>query len=135
MPRQASALERLCDPAFEDCRAPLTTLIDRETVRIDVAFWFMEDARFLSALARARARGVPVRVLMDTRANEDYPGNMFCLDQIQAAGIPMREKTSTGILHWKMMLFAGQRTVQFSGANYSAPERYRSRNPVDGIRR
>ena len=118
-PRQASALEHLCDPAFEDCRAPLIALIDRETVRIDVAFWFMEDARFSSALARARARGVPVRVIMDTRANEDYPGNIFCLDQIQSAGIPMREKTSAGIMHWKMMLFAGQRTVQFSGANYS----------------
>jgi phosphatidylserine/phosphatidylglycerophosphate/cardiolipin synthase-like enzyme len=119
-PRNASALERLCDPAHEDCRAPLIDLIDRETVRIDVAFWFMEDARLSSALARARSRGVPIRVLMDTRANEDYPGNIFCLDQIQSAGIPMREKTSTGILHWKMMLFAGQRTVQFSGANYSA---------------
>ena len=85
-PRQASALERLCDPAFEDCRAPLIALIDRETVRIDVAFWFMEDARFSAALVRARARGVPVRVIMDTRANPDYPGNIFCLDQIQSAG-------------------------------------------------
>jgi hypothetical protein len=31
----------------------------------------------------------------------------------------MRERTANGILHWKMMLFAGQNTVQFSGANYS----------------
>jgi len=120
-PRQASALETLCDPAFQDCRAPLIDLIDRETVGIDVAFWFMEDGRLSAALERAaRERKVKIRVLMDTRANEDYPGNIACLNQIQAAGIPMREKTSDGILHWKMMLFAGQRTVQFSGANYSA---------------
>jgi len=120
VPRSAYALERFCDPAFEDCRAALIDLIDRETVGIDVGFWFMEDARFSSALIRARARGVPIRVLMDTRANGDYPGNIFCLNQIQSAGIPMREKIDGGILHWKMMLFVGQRTVEFSGANYSA---------------
>src|SRR6476619_7155679 len=91
-PRPAAALERLCDPAFEDCRAPLINLIDRETVGIDVGFWFMEDARYSSALLRAKARGVPIRVLMDTRANDSYPGNIFCLDQIQSGGIPMREK-------------------------------------------
>lgn len=118
-PAPVQALERLCDPAYEDCRAPLIDLIDRETVRIDVAFWFMEDLRYSSALGRARARGVPIRVLMDTRANENYPGNIPALLQIQQAGIPMRRKVSTGIMHWKMMLFAGQRTVQFSGANYS----------------
>jgi hypothetical protein len=118
--RPAAALERLCDPAHEDCRAPVLELIDRETVGIDVAFWFMEDLRFSSALTRAQARGVRVRVLMDTRANGNYPGNIAALDQLQRAGIPMREKTSTGIMHWKMMLFAAQRTVQFSGANYSA---------------
>ena len=58
-PSDAAALERLCDPAFEDCREPLIRLIDQETVRIDVAFWFMEDARYSSALVRARNRGVP----------------------------------------------------------------------------
>jgi hypothetical protein len=120
LPRPASALERFCDPAFEDCRTVLINLIDQETVAIDVGFWFMEDARFSAALVRAKARGIPIRVLMDTRANDPYPGNIFCLDQIQGAGIPMREKIDGGILHWKMMLFVGQRTVEFSGANYSA---------------
>jgi phosphatidylserine/phosphatidylglycerophosphate/cardiolipin synthase-like enzyme len=119
VPRQAAGLEQLCDPAHEDCRAPLLDLIERETVGIDVAFWFMEDLRYSSALMRAQSRGVPIRVLMDTRANVNYPGNIPALDALQRAGIPMREKTGPGILHWKMMLFAGQRTVQFSGANYS----------------
>ena len=32
----------------------------------------------------------------------------------------MRRKSGGGILHWKMMLFTGQNTVEFSGANYSA---------------
>src|SRR5688572_29903903 len=117
--QDSDLLEIMCDPAYEDCREPLIKLIDQETVRIDVAFWFMEDLRYSSALHRARARGVPIRVLMDSRANPDYPGNVFALEQLVAAGIPMREKISAGIMHWKMMLFEGQRTVQFSGANYS----------------
>jgi phosphatidylserine/phosphatidylglycerophosphate/cardiolipin synthase-like enzyme len=31
----------------------------------------------------------------------------------------MRYKAADGILHWKMMLFAGQGKLEFSGANYS----------------
>ena len=117
---EAQPHHRLCDPAETDCRDILIRHIRAEDIGLDVAFWFMEDARFSSALARAQARGVRVRVLMDSRANVDYPGNVFCLDQLRGAGIPMREKFSPGILHWKMMLFVGQNTVQFSGANYSA---------------
>src|SRR4029453_13138688 len=38
----------------------------------------------------------------------------------QNAGIPMRQRLTSHILHWKMMLFHGQNVVEFSGANYSA---------------
>jgi phosphatidylserine/phosphatidylglycerophosphate/cardiolipin synthase-like enzyme len=63
--------------------------------------------------------GVPIRVIIDPRANSTYPLNADRLKELQDAGIPMRQKVSNGILHWKMMLFAGQNTVQFSAANYS----------------
>ena len=49
-----------------------------------------------------------------------YPSNKTMLATIKNAGIPMREKTTGGILHWKTMIFEGQRQVEFSGANYSA---------------
>jgi hypothetical protein len=111
--------ERLCDPASEDCRAALIQLIRAEQTGIDVAFWFMEDGRYANELvARARA-GVPVRVLMDRRANADHPVNAQLVAQLAAAGIPIRRREGGGILHWKMMLFAGHQTVEFSGANYS----------------
>ena len=116
---EVRALERLCDPANENCRTILINLIRNERVGIDVGFWFMEDARYTTELiARFRA-GVPVRVLMDPRANADYPLNAERLSELQAAGIPMRKRTASGILHYKMMLFSGQNTIQFSGANYS----------------
>ena len=118
-PLRTQAQERLCDPAFEDCRGPLWNLIDAETVGIDVAFWFMQDSSYATKLINRFKAGVPVRVLVDPRANPTYDGNEAVLNQLKAAGIPMRYKVGAGILHWKMMLFAGQNKLEFSGANYS----------------
>ncbi|HVL66470.1 MAG TPA: phospholipase D-like domain-containing protein [Vicinamibacterales bacterium] len=113
-------VERLCDPAFEDCRQILINYIRAERVGLDVAFWFMEDSWIASEIINRFKAGVPVRVLMDTEANASTPRNADRLAELKAAGIPMREKVSNGILHWKMMLFAGQGIVEFSGANFSS---------------
>ena len=115
----ASAAERLCDPAFEDCRAPLLNYINNETVGIDVAFWFMQDTRYQAAILARWNAGVPVRVLIDPRANPIYVGNADVIAALANAGIPMRYRTASGILHWKTMLFAGQSVVEFDGANYT----------------
>src|SRR5262245_15679950 len=47
-PARADAADRLCDTRFEDCRAPLISLINSEPAGggIDVAFWFMTDDRY-----------------------------------------------------------------------------------------
>src|SRR4051812_21085492 len=110
--------ERLCDPTFEDCRADLLTYIQQETDRIDVGFWMMSDARYSNALVAAQQRGVTIRVLMDPRCVSPHPACKGPMDQLAAAGIPMRQRVSSGILHWKTMLFASQGQVEFSGANY-----------------
>jgi hypothetical protein len=114
----AHAQERLCDPSFEDCRAPLWALIDNETVGIDVAFWFMQDTSYANKLVAKFKQGVPVRVLVDPRANPIYNGNAQVLQMLKDAGIPMRYNISGGILHWKMMMFVGQNKLEFSGANF-----------------
>ena len=113
-------VERLCDPGGEDCRAILIDYIKAERVGIDVAFWFMEDAWIASELINRHRAGVRVRVLVDTEANASTPRNAERLAELRAAGIPMREKVGSGILHWKMMLFDGQGIVEFSGANFSS---------------
>jgi len=118
----ASGTERLCDVSFEDCRAPLLKLIQNETVEIDAAFWFMDDATLSGALIKKFQSGVPVRILMDPRAEDGHPTNTQVLAQLSSAGLPMRYRTADGILHWKMMLFSGQGTVEFSGANFTASE-------------
>ena len=80
----AAAADRLCDPGGEDCRAILLNYINNETVGIDVAFWFMEDGRYSNAIIARWKAGVPVRVLMDPRANSSYPLNAQMLDQLKA---------------------------------------------------
>jgi len=130
---RAQGAERLCDATFENCRTPLLDLIHNEQIGIDVAFWFMEDARYSTALIERWRAGVPVRVIMDSEANANYPGNVQTLNALRNAGIPLLEKTSSGIVHWKMMLFAGQNVVEFSGANFS-PHAFVPREPyVDYI--
>lgn len=118
-PVAIQAQERLCDTAFEDCRTPLWNLIDAENAGIDVAFWFMQDSSYATKIINRFKAGVPVRVIVDPRANPTYAGNDAVLDQLKAAGIPMRYKIGDGIVHWKMMLFVGQNKLEFSGANYS----------------
>jgi hypothetical protein len=122
--RGAAASDRLCDTAFKHCRAPLLELIANETVGIDVGFWFMEDTRYASALIDRWRAGVPVRVVFDNRAVSQYgyAGAAIPVQMLRDAGVPMRHKTGgAGIFHFKTMIFAGQRVVEFSAANYSDP--------------
>jgi acid phosphatase type 7 len=123
--RPAAAQDTLCDPAEHDqlgrdCRDILIQHIRQENIRLDVAFWFMEDPWMADEVIKRFQAGVPVRILMDTEANASNSRNALRLAEFQAAGIPMRERVTSGILHWKMMLFEGQGIVEFSGANYSS---------------
>jgi hypothetical protein len=115
----ARAQERLCDNSFEDCRATILQMIRNETVGIDVSFWFMDDARYSNEIIRRWQAGVPVRVIADLRADANYPTNATVRQSLIAAGIPIRHKISAGINHWKMILYAGQGQVHFSGSNFS----------------
>jgi hypothetical protein len=129
-PLPASAQERLCDTQYEDCKTPLLDLINREGLLpanavkgIDVAFWYMTDSRFVTALKQAKARGVPIRILVDDSANTSHTGNATILQSLAdpSTGLPMRNKITANpyILHFKMMLFHGLDTVQFSKSNYT----------------
>ena len=114
--------ERLCDPAFQDCRADLLKYINQETVGIDAGFWLMDDDYYRQALRNAFNRGVKVRILMDPRCTTEHPACQQINDYMKADGLPMRKRVTSGILHWKMMLFAGQGQMEFAGANYSPYE-------------
>src|SRR5690242_10532552 len=87
----ARARDELCDPSFTDCRAPLLALINAETSEIDVGMWFMEDARYASALINRLQAGVKVRIIFDTRSDEaGHAVNQQIVDQLATGGVPMR---------------------------------------------
>jgi len=111
--------ERLCDPTYEDCRADILQYMRQENVQIDMGFWMMTDARYANELVNAWNRGVKIRLLMDPSCVSSHPACKAQNDQLQAARIPMRNRTAGGILHWKVAIFAGQGQVQFAGANYA----------------
>src|SRR3954465_3386645 len=122
--RSASATERLCDVSFENCRTQLLTLIANENVEIDTAFWFMDDSQIQNALIKKIQAGFKVRMMVDPRADEAHLPNEAILVKFatMTPPAPMRQRIAPGILHWKMMLFAGQGVVEFSGANFSPSE-------------
>ena len=111
--------ERLCDPTFEDCRADILTYIQQETVGIDMGYWMMTDARYANELVKAWQRGVRIRLLMDPRCADSHSACVAQNDQLKNAGIPMRNRVTSGILHWKVIIFASQGQVEFAGANYA----------------
>ena len=111
--------ERLCDNAYEDCRALVLNMIRAENVGLDVSFWFMIDARYSTEIIRRWQAGVPVRILLDLRADASYPNNATVRQSLINAGIPIRHKVTPGINHWKMILYAGQAKVHFSAANFA----------------
>ena len=86
VPAVAAAQHRLCDPGAEDCRQVLIDHIRAETVRLDVAFWFMEDSWVASEIIGRWQAGVPVRILMDTEANVSNKLNGLRLAEFEAAG-------------------------------------------------
>jgi hypothetical protein len=115
----AAAQERLCDNSFEDCRAAIVDMIRAERVGIDVSMWFMTDWRYSTEIIRRWQAGVPVRILLDLRADTNYPANTTIRQNLVDAGIPIRHKTTTGINHWKMMLYAGQGKLHFTAGKES----------------
>ena len=119
---QVAPQERVCDPTWQNCRSDILEYIKQEKVQIDAAFWFMSDDRYVSAIIARWQAGIPVRLLVDPRCNDNHATCTAALDKFRTAKVPMRYKAGGGILHWKMMLFGGQGQVEFSGANYNAFE-------------
>src|SRR5829696_3560872 len=114
----SSAQERLCDPSWEDCYSPLLQLVNNETVGIDMHFYMIELPQLADALIARHRAGVPVRIMVEPRANLKFPQNQPLLDKFAAAGIPMRAKLGDAFVHVKLMLLAGQNKVVFTGSNF-----------------
>src|SRR4051812_21839609 len=84
-----------------------------------MGFWMMGDARYSNAPDNAWARGVNIRLVMDPTCVAHHPSCVAQNEQLAAAGIQMRRRQASGILHWKAAIFASQGQIEFAGANYA----------------
>ena len=126
----SATAEELCDPAYQDCRAKLIAYVNRETVGIDIGFNLWEEPEstrpLLNAVIARHRAGVRVRVITEPRRVSAL--QPIVIDQLRAAGIPIRYKNGGGIFHWKLFHFAGQQVVEFAATNFT-PDYLRPRVP------
>ena len=123
-PSAAQQNERIYFPAVDNVRDVLLKHINAETVRIDMAAWYLTDGWIVNALLAKHANGVPIRLIGDR-------GSIFEIDQhtknafyrLANAGVPIRLRVNPTwypeIAHWKATIFAGQNIVTFGSANYT----------------
>src|ERR1044072_5247884 len=83
VPATSSAPDRLCDPSFEDCYSPLLDLVRPENNGLDVAFYMIELPTLADAIIARYQAGVPVRLLVEPRADLKFPNNQPLLDKFQ----------------------------------------------------
>jgi len=115
-----AAADSICEARLTECRSGLIAYIDREVIGLDIGMEEMTDQSIADAvIARFRAH-VPVRVIVEPRRNAAEPRNATILAALKAAGLPMRYRKVGDIVHWKTMIFAGQNTVEFSAAQFTA---------------
>jgi hypothetical protein len=123
----AIAQERLYWPAYENVTTALVQRINAETVRVDIAAWYLSQRLITNALVNRMKAGVKVRLIGDR-------GSIFEIDQhtknefywAAAQGLPIRLRFNPNwfpeIVHWKATIFAGQNIVAFGSANYTPYE-------------
>jgi hypothetical protein len=119
-----SAQERMYWPATENVTNVLVQRINAETVRIDIAAWYLSERMVSNALVNRMKAGVRVRLIGDR-------GSIFEIDQhtrnefywLASQGVPIRLRYHPTyypeIVHWKASIFAGQNLVAFGSANYT----------------
>jgi phosphatidylserine/phosphatidylglycerophosphate/cardiolipin synthase-like enzyme len=120
----AAAQDQIFFPAVDNVTAVLVERINAETVRIDMAAWYLTERAVSTALVNRFKAGVQVRLIGDR-------GSIFEIDPrtksefywLASQGVPIRLRYHPTwypeILHWKATIFAGQNIVTFGSANYT----------------
>ena len=110
----------------EDYGTRTIALIDQEHQRIDLSMYRLTEARICDALIRAVARGVPVRLLAEpleyrfdtSRIGAELTGP-YNVDRLYAAGVQIKMRRHSGLMHQKTIQFYGQGITVFGSSNWS----------------
>ncbi|KIC86366.1 MULTISPECIES: phospholipase D family protein [Pantoea] len=104
-------------------------VIDRAKAEIRLAGYSFTSPDVATALVRAKARGVDVRVVLDEKANQNRKSQV-AINVLTARDIPVRLNGRYAALHDKFIIADG-RTVETGSVNYTrAGARYNSENAL-----
>lgn len=95
----------VCFSPEGDCDLQVVQLIDRTLAggTLDLSIYSLNRESIVSALLRARARNVRVRLVLDSMQIGD-PKEQPQLQRLLAAGVPMKRDTHSGIMHNKFVV-------------------------------
>src|SRR5207245_1013118 len=103
-------------------------LINAETVRVEIASWYLSEHSISIAVANRWNAGVPVRVIGDRGAlfEGDPTHTKFEFYWLANQGIPIRLRVNPTwypeIMHWKAAILVGQNKVLFGSGNFAPTE-------------
>jgi phosphatidylserine/phosphatidylglycerophosphate/cardiolipin synthase-like enzyme len=107
----------------------LVALMDKATKTLDVADYDFDLANVAAAMARAKQRGVTVRMVTDTDTIEDTKNApvQAALAQLRRANIPIVDDQREAIMHHKFTVVDGE-WLQTGSWNYTDGDTYRLSN-------
>ncbi len=93
-----------------------------ENTKIDVVMFRITDQRHSNAMINAKARGVPIRMIVDPTEYRDVTRlwDAWNVDRLYMAGIPLRITVHAGINHGKLTLLYGQGMTIFGSSNWTS---------------
>jgi len=103
----AAARPDVSDARFSpqhDCAGRIVQLFDEARRAVDVCVFTITDNRISDAMARAHRRGVNLRVITDNHKSLDDGSD---IEQLAAAGIPVRVDKTEYHMHHKFAIFDG----------------------------
>src|SRR6185503_15319708 len=110
----------------EDYGARMIAELDRENQKIDLTMYRITEVGIVDALLRAKARGVPVRLLAEPheyrfdagRLGAEFTGP-YNMDRMLAAGVQIKMRNHRGLNHQKSVTLYGRGLTVFGSSNWS----------------
>ncbi len=101
----------------------LVTEINRETARVDMVIYRLTVPNITQALLARHEAGVPVRLIIEPNEYRNRKWPEFWLtaayvDQLWAAGVPIKRRAHAGLTHMKMLVTS--RYATNASANFAA---------------
>lgn len=124
---QGAAQEQLLFPSHENAKDRIIAKIDAETVRLDIATWYLTQREITNAIINRYRAGVTVRVIGDRVSIFEIDASTRReFEHLASNGVPVRLRYNPTsfpyIMHWKSGIFVGQGVFEFGSANWTSFE-------------